>query len=46
MLTGTPLQNNILELVNLIEFICPHKAKSMKNYESLKVFMNTGGVKD
>lgn len=23
LLTGTPLQNNIMELINLIEFICP-----------------------
>lgn len=27
LLTGTPLQNNILELINLIEFIAPTKAK-------------------
>ena len=42
LLTGTPLQNNLMELINLIEFICPQKAKSIKNYESLKIFMNTG----
>ncbi|KAL4501101.1 hypothetical protein ABPG73_013839 [Tetrahymena malaccensis] len=39
LLTGTPLQNNILELLNLIEFICPQKAKTMKNFESLKMFL-------
>jgi SNF2 family DNA or RNA helicase len=39
LLTGTPLQNNIIELLNLIEFITPAKAKSLKSYDSLKVFM-------
>jgi len=41
LIVGTPLQNNILELLNLIEFICPVKAKTMKNYESLKMFLTT-----
>ncbi|KRX09098.1 Zinc finger, FYVE/PHD-type [Pseudocohnilembus persalinus] len=41
LLTGTPLQNNIVELINLIEFICPQKAKSLKSYDSLKIFLNS-----
>lgn len=42
LLTGTPLQNNILELINLIEFIAPSKARQIKNVESLKLLLNTG----
>lgn len=40
LLTGTPLQNNIMELINLIEFISPEKAKYLKNIESLKIFLD------
>ena len=40
LLTGTPLQNNIMELVNLIEFISPEKARYLKNIESLKIFLD------
>jgi len=40
LLTGTPLQNNIMELINLIEFISPQKAKYLKNIESLKIFLD------
>lgn len=43
LLTGTPLQNNILELFNLIEFISPQKAKTLKNYETLKLFLEPSG---
>lgn len=41
LLTGTPLQNNIFELINLIEFIAPTKAKTLKNKESLSALFNT-----
>ena len=40
LLTGTPLQNNIMELMNLIEFISPEKAKYLKNIETLKIFLD------
>ena len=40
LLTGTPLQNNIGELFNLIEFICPHKGGMLKNYDSLKMLLS------
>lgn len=40
LLTGTPLQNNIMELINLIEFINPEKAKYLKNIESLRIFLD------
>ena len=40
LLTGTPLQNNIMELINLIEFISPDKARYLKNIESLRVFLD------
>lgn len=40
LLTGTPLQNNIMELINLIEFLNPGKANYLKNIDSLKVFMD------
>lgn len=40
LLTGTPLQNNINELINLIAFISPQKAKSLKSIESLKIFLD------
>lgn len=41
LLTGTPLQNNILELINLIEFIAPAKAKHLKNKDSLSMLFNS-----
>ena len=42
LLTGTPLQNSINELINLVEFLNPSKAKTLRNIEILKnVFDNS-----
>ncbi|CAD8047864.1 unnamed protein product [Paramecium primaurelia] len=45
LLTGTPLQNNLQELINLIEFIAPQKVKQLKK-EQLNVLFNNQDLED
>jgi SNF2 family DNA or RNA helicase len=40
LLTGTPIQNSIMELINLIDFINPAKAKNLKTVEKMRVFLD------
>ncbi|KAJ8026671.1 hypothetical protein HOLleu_31576 [Holothuria leucospilota] len=46
LLTGTPLQNNLLELMSLISFVVPNLDNPEKTYTLQRVFSNVSGSED